>query len=139
MQAVEFIGQRQAIVHEKAEPIPQAGEVLIRMRLAAICGSDLHGYRRPRREDDSAGSWTPGHEPCGEVVDLGSDGSTLRQGERVLVYHRIGCGRCVECRTGSTNICQHRVAALGFGRDGADAGYLAAPANRCYPIPQSMS
>ena len=44
-----------------------------------------------------------------------------------------------ECRTGSTNICQHRVAALGFGRDGADAEYLAVPANRCYPIPESMS
>jgi len=57
----------------------------------------------------------------------------------VLVYHRIGCRRCVECRTGSTNICQHRVAALGFGRDGADAEYLAVPADRCYPIPESMS
>jgi propanol-preferring alcohol dehydrogenase len=56
----------------------------------------------------------------------------------VLVYHRIGCGRCVQCRTGSTNICQHRVAALGFGRDGADAEYLAVPADRCFRIPDSM-
>jgi threonine dehydrogenase-like Zn-dependent dehydrogenase len=63
MQAVEFIGQRPAIVREKADPVP----------------------------------------------DLSSDVSTLRKGERVLVYHRIGCGRCVECRAGSTNICQPEI------------------------------
>jgi propanol-preferring alcohol dehydrogenase len=138
MQAVKFVGQRQAIVREQARPVPQVGEVLIRMHVAAICGSDLHAYRHGRG-NTPPGTWTPGHEPCGEIVESAPDVSTLRSGERVLVYHRIGCGRCLQCRTGSTNICQNRVAALGFGRDGADAEYLVVPADRCFHIPDSMS
>src|SRR5438132_1547954 len=133
MQAVQFLGDRQAIVREKPVPSPQPGEVLVRMRAAAICGSDLHGYRHPLANPDVT-SWTPGHEPCGEVVELAPDVRNIQTGARVLVYHRIGCGSCVECRSGSTNICQNRVAALGGGRDGADAEYLVVPANRCYPI-----
>src|SRR5205085_9290324 len=108
------------------------------MRMAAICGSDLHAYRHPV-DDNALNALTPGHEPCGEVAELGPEVTTRRTGDRVLVYHRIGCGQCVQCRTGSTNICQNRVAALGFGRDGADAEYLAVPQDRCYPIPDGMS
>jgi propanol-preferring alcohol dehydrogenase len=138
MQAVQFVGQRQAIVHERAVPVPGPAEVLIRMRVAAICGSDLHPYRYGRGTVP-ASTWTPGHEPCGEVAELGSEVQSPKLGERVLVYHRVGCGQCVQCRTGSTNICQNRVAALGFGRDGADAEYLAVPADRCFRIPERMS
>jgi propanol-preferring alcohol dehydrogenase len=137
MQAVQFLGDRQSIVREKPVPIPQPGEVLVRMRAAAICGSDLHGYRHSL--DPTADGWTPGHEPCGEVVELAPDVTSVQAGQRVLVYHRIGCGVCVQCRTGSTNICQNRVAALGAGRDGADAEYVVVPVNRCYPIPESMT
>jgi propanol-preferring alcohol dehydrogenase len=138
MQAVQFLGDRQAIVHQKPDPVPQPGEVLVRMRAAAICGSDLHGYRRSQA-DSPSNDWTPGHEPCGEIAELGRDVSTVQVSERVLIYHRIGCGVCVQCRTGSTNICQNRVAALGWGRDGADAEYVVVPANRCYPIPDGMT
>src|SRR5216683_7386423 len=138
MQAVQFLGDRQAIVHEKPDPIPQPGEVLVRMRAAAICGSDLHGYRRPPAASPPS-KWTPGHEPCGEVVELGREVQTVQSGERVLVYHRMGCGRCLQCRTGNSNICQTGMPSLGGSRDGADAEYLAVPANRCYPIPDDMT
>lgn len=138
MQAVQFLGDHQAIVREKPEPRPGAGEVLVRMRAAAICGSDLHGYRRPlggRPPSDRV----PGHEPCGEILELGPEVRGLQTGDRVLIYHRIGCGQCVPCRTGNTNVCQHGQTGLGGGRDGADAEYLVVPADRCFAIPESMS
>jgi propanol-preferring alcohol dehydrogenase len=133
MQAVQILGDRQAIVRDVPEPKPRAGEVLIRTRAAAICGSDLHGYRRPLG-DRPPSDRIPGHEPCGEVAELGPGVTGLELGERVLVYHRIGCGRCVQCRTGNTNICQNGQTSVG-----ADAEYIVAPADRCYPIPEGMS
>lgn len=138
MQAVQFLGDRRAIVREKADPRPGPDQVLVRTRASAICGSDLHNYRRPLG-DRPPSDRVPGHEPCGEVVELGSGVSGLAPGERVLVYHRIGCGRCVECRTGCSNLCQNGQTSLGGGFDGADAEYLVAPANRCFPIPEEMS
>ena len=47
MRGVFFAGDRVAVVREKDEPAPGPGEVLVRMRAAAVCGSDLHRYRRP--------------------------------------------------------------------------------------------
>lgn len=138
MRAVQFLGDRQAIVREKPDPRPGPGEVVLRMRAAAICGSDLHTYRapstRPRNWD-----LVPGHEPCGEVVEIGPDVRDLAIGDRVLVYHRVGCGRCVECRTGNPNICQRGQRAYGGHIDGADAQYLLAAARTCHVIPEDVS
>ncbi len=138
MRAVQFLGDRQAIVHEKPDPRPGPGEVLLRMRASAICGSDLHRYRPPLG-DRPPSDLVPGHEPCGEVVELGPGVTGLHPGDRVMVYHRVGCGHCVECRTGQTNICQNGQRSYGGFYDGADADYMVAFANRCYPLPADMS
>jgi threonine dehydrogenase-like Zn-dependent dehydrogenase len=138
VQAVQFLGDRQAIVREKPDPRPGPGEVLLRMRAAAICGSDLHRYRPPRG-DRPLSDLVPGHEPCGEVAELGLGVSGLQVGDRVLVYHRVGCGQCVQCRTGNSNICQHGQRSYGGYYDGADAELMVALAHRCYLIPDDLS
>ncbi len=138
MRAVQILGDRQAIVREKPDPVPGPGEVLLRIRASAICGSDLHGYRRPRG-DRPPSETVPGHEPCGEVIALGPNVTDLRVGDRVLVYHRVGCGRCVQCRTGSSNVCQHGQRSYGGQLDGADADLMVALAHRCYLLPGDLS
>lgn len=138
MRAVQFLGDRQAIVRNKPDPRPGPGEVVVRLRAAAICGSDLHTYRRPRG-DRPANDVVPGHEPTGEVAELGAGVSGLAVGERVLVYHRVGCGQCVQCRTGNTNICQQGQRSYGGVLDGADAELMVVRADRCFQIPAEMS
>jgi propanol-preferring alcohol dehydrogenase len=108
------------------------------MRASAICGSDLHRYRPPRG-DRPVSDLVPGHEPCGEVVELGPGVDGLRVGDRVLVYHRVGCGRCVQCRTGNTNVCQNGQRSYGGYYDGADAELMVAYSDRCYLIADGMS
>ncbi|HVC34145.1 MAG TPA: alcohol dehydrogenase catalytic domain-containing protein [Chloroflexota bacterium] len=138
MRAVQFLGDRQAIVRDKKDPRPGLGEVLLRIRASAICGSDLHRYR-PARGDRPLDEGVPGHEPCGEVVEIGAGVDGLSVGDRVLLYHRVGCGTCVQCRTGNSNICQHGQRSYGGHLDGADAQMMVALAHRCFKLPDDLS
>ncbi|HLH72527.1 MAG TPA: alcohol dehydrogenase catalytic domain-containing protein [Chloroflexota bacterium] len=138
MRAVQFLGDRQAIVRHKPDPHPGPGQVVLKMRAVAICGSDLHRYRAPRG-DQPPSELVPGHEPCGEIIEIGPDVRGLKIGDRVLVYHRIGCGTCVECQTGQPNICQNGQRSYSGYFDGADAEQMLVFARNCHLIPESMS
>jgi propanol-preferring alcohol dehydrogenase len=135
MRAVQFLGNREAVIVERPDPVPLPGQVLVRMVRAAICGSDLHGYRHaPPAEGPSAR--IPGHEPVGTVAALGPGVTDLKVGQRVLVYHRVGCGRCQQCRTGNTNICSGTPVTPW---PGSDADFAACYAKYCYPMPDDLS
>jgi threonine 3-dehydrogenase len=106
--------------------------VLIRVRHAGVCGTDLHIW-----EWDSwaAGRLHPpvvvGHEFAGEVVELGTEAqaaSLLAVGDLVTAEGHIVCGHCLQCRTGSAHLCQ-RTQVIGVDRDGAFAEYIAMPAS----------
>jgi propanol-preferring alcohol dehydrogenase len=134
MRAVQFLGNRQSQVVEKPDPTPLPGQVIVKLVRAAICGSDLHGYRHEPSE--ALLKRVPGHEPVGVVAQLGAGVDTLSVGQRVLVYHRVGCGVCKQCRTGNTNICAGTPVTPW---PGCDADYVAAYAKYCFPIPEDLS
>jgi propanol-preferring alcohol dehydrogenase len=103
---------------EVDRPTPKLSgtQVLIRVKAAGICHSDLHlwegGYelghgRKPLSLKDRGVSLplTMGHETVGEVVALGPDASGIKLGTVALVYPWIGCGACAVCREGSENMC----------------------------------
>lgn len=138
MRAVQFLGNRQAIVRTKPDPEPGPGQVILQMKAVAICGSDLHGYRRPPA-DTGPSDVVPGHEPCGEVAALGPGVTNLKVGDRVLVYHRLGCESCTECQTGNWNVCQNGQRVYSRNFDGADAELMMAYAQSCYPLPEDLS
>jgi threonine dehydrogenase-like Zn-dependent dehydrogenase len=122
-------------------PTPGPGQVLLRMRASTICGSDLraiyHGHVGPEPYDDVIA----GHEPCGEVVEAAA-GSRLRPGDRVVVYHIVGCLRCRACRAGSFITCEAAFpdkVAYGYQRDGGHADYLLAEEQSCVPLPEELS
>ena len=125
MRGVLFPGDRTVTVAEVPDPIPGPGEVVVAMRAAAVCGSDLHGYRTPRAQRESSGSdkIVPGHEPSGIVQSIGDGVSTVKVGDRVAVYHYRGCGGCADCRGGRIMWCADR---RGYGGPihGSDADLL---------------
>lgn len=134
MRVVQFLGDREAVVIERPDPVPGPGQVVVRMVRAAVCGSDLHGYRRARDTMPST-PVIPGHEPVGIVEAIGPGVLNTEIGQRVLVYHRPGCGVCPQCLAGCSNICARTP------RDrfhGSDADYLLFWADRLFPMPDSL-
>jgi alcohol dehydrogenase len=117
-------------------PIPAsaaAGECLVRVTAAGICGTDLELLR------GYAGfSGVPGHEFVGVVDDAGAaDGAWV--GRRVAGEITVGCGRCDGCRTAGRGHCDVRTVLGIRGRDGAFAEYLSLPATNLHAVPDSLN
>jgi L-iditol 2-dehydrogenase len=140
MKGVLFPGDRTVTLAEIPDPTPGPGEVVVAMRAAAICGSDLHGYRTPREARERTGSdkIVPGHEPSGVVHTVGEGVTSVKPGDRVAVYHYRGCGGCADCRGGRIMWCADR---KGYGGPihGSDADLLLTDARNCLPLPDDVS
>lgn len=117
MKAVRFYGVGDLRVTTLALPPMAANQIRLKVLAAGICGSDLHNYR--------TGKWiaqlpvTPGHELCGEVLEVGADVRGFQPGDRVVADSRIWCGQCPACQRGSFNLCN----SLGFVGEVCDGGF----------------
>lgn len=142
MRAVLLPGDRKVEVVERPTPEPGPGQVLVKTRASAICRSDMGLYvgNSAIVGGASAGSGliVPGHEPAGEIVELGVGVTGLSVGDRVAGYLPFGCGRCEYCTAGYLMLCpQWRC--LGFDVDGGDADYHVLPAVNALPLPDEVS
>ena len=130
-------GKMKAVLKAEAAPgatvalvdIPPVGsrDVLVQVKAASICGTDMHIYEW----DGWAQSRVSvprifGHEFAGEVVEVGCEVSSLAPGDFVAAETHITCGQCYQCRTGQAHVCRN-VQILGVDRDGAFAEYIAIP------------
>ena len=86
MKGVVFLGDKECEVREFPDPVPNDGEVRVKMMASGICGSDLHLYRGDSAWAKERGDRIPGHEPCG-VVDAYWDRCSKGQGGRPR--HRV--------------------------------------------------
>ena len=123
-------------------PEPGHGQVLLRMRASSICGSDIRAIYREHlgRGPEAYRGVVAGHEPCGDVVAVGPGVRRLRAGDRVVVYHIVGCGVCAECRTGYHVGCHSPLRrAHGWQRDGGHADFMLADEVTCLPLPDSLT
>jgi threonine 3-dehydrogenase len=120
------------------QPKPGQHEVLVRVKVTSVCGTDYHIYRwdewaqmhiKPPR--------IIGHEFAGEVVEIGHDVSSRRVGDMVAAESHIGCGMCYQCRTGNAHICE-KLAIIGVDVDGSFAEYVKIPAQNAWPIPKEV-
>ena len=115
-------------------------DVLVRVRAAAICGSDVHGM------DGSTGRRIPpvvmGHEAAGEIVEASSGVKDFAPGDRVTFDSTEYCGECYYCRRGEVNLCENRrvlgVSCAEYRRDGAFAEYIVLPRRILYRIPEGL-
>jgi propanol-preferring alcohol dehydrogenase len=141
MKAVILPGNKEVEVVEREQPRPRAGEVLIRTRASALCRSDMslyYGNPIVGGEAAGTGSVIPGHEPAGDVVELGEGVTGVAVGDRVAVYLAIGCGHCRYCHAGDRMLCPDWQC-VGFDVDGGDADYMVVPAVNCLPLPEGIS
>ncbi len=121
-------------------PIPNIGpdEVLVKVRAASICGTDLHIYTW---DEWAASRVKPpivvGHEICGEVVDRGTLVSSPEIGDFVSLESHVICNTCSFCRTGLGHLCEN-TRVIGVERDGGFAEYIAIHAQNAWPNPPDL-
>lgn len=123
-------------------PVPGPGQVLLAVRASSICGSDIRAIYREHlgHGAEAYRGVIAGHEPCGEVVAVGPGCRRLAVGDRVVVYHIVGCGQCQECRRGYEIGCTDPSRqAYGWQRDGGHADYLLAQERSCLALPEKLS
>jgi threonine 3-dehydrogenase len=117
----------------ESAPTPAIGasDVLVRVRAASICGTDLHIYGWDRW---SQGRIKPpvtlGHEFCGVVEKVGNEVDAVRSGYFVSAEMHVNCGHCHQCRVGEAHICPN-VKIIGIDQDGAFAEFVKIPAANC--------
>lgn len=136
MKTVVYRGKDQIAVEERPVPVPGEGEVLVRVRRAGICGTDMSivAGLHPRAEP----SLVMGHEFVGTVEQLGpSVERDLGVGDRVVVEPLITCGRCYACRSGFAYVCEN-LGLYGIDADGAFAEFIKVAADKTFKIPDSL-
>lgn len=121
---------------ETPVPTPRGNEVLIEVKAAGICGTDIH------IKHDAYPYWPPvilGHEFSGVIVEAGAEVSGWQVGDRVVAEpHTLACGRCELCRTGNIQLCAAK-RSPGWGIHGAFARYLAMPVHLLHRLPDTIS
>jgi propanol-preferring alcohol dehydrogenase len=138
MRAARYHGPGDSLRLEEV-PIPQPGpgEALVRVRAAGVCHTELHFLSGVLNL--GVAPLTLGHEMAGEVAKVGPGVTSVRPGDRVIVYYYVGCGACHWCRTGQENLCDALVAEYGFVSDGGLAEYVKVPARNLLKLPASLS
>ncbi len=122
---------------EVSRPVPDSGELLLRVRACGVCRTDLHVT-----DGDLSNPKFPlilGHEIVGTVVSSGDAVTAYREGDRVGVpWLGWTCGTCMYCQSDRENLCE-RARFTGYQIDGGYADYTVADARFCFPIPDGYA
>lgn len=139
MKGVVFLGDRRLEIRDFPDPHPGPGQVVVKMQASSVCGSDLRPYRSPAEALGKRASVIAGHEPCGVVAEVGPAVRNVQVGDRVMVHHYAGCGRCQHCKTGWTQLCQHGMTLYGADAHGGYADYQLVQDYMCVPMPDDLT
>jgi len=125
-------------IRELPNPKPQAGQVLIKIHASGMCGTDVHLYHGvfPAKLPIVAG-----HEPVGEIVELGAGVTHLKKGDRVGVsWNQDGCGRCLYCQQQRKKYCEGRPEGPQSWTDlgGGNSELMLAWAEGCTLLPEGL-
>jgi threonine dehydrogenase-like Zn-dependent dehydrogenase len=125
-------------------PTPGHGEVLVKMKSSTICGSDIRCIYRKHLGKGPEGyqpGMIAGHEPCGQIAEIGPGCRRFKKNDRVIIYHISGCGLCNDCRRGYMISCtsQEYRRAYGWQRDGGMAEYMLAEEKDLVLLPDVLS
>lgn len=138
MKAIVYDAKDKIFVQEKPEPQPKSGEILVNIKWAGICGSDMvawnGGFARIKEPV------ILGHELTGEIVQIADDEDKkkFKVGQRVVVEPILACGQCEACRKGNYNVCRN-LKVIGLDSDGGFASYVSVPTIRVHKLPDTIS
>jgi len=135
MKAAVLYGPRDLRVEPAPDPTAAAGEILVRVRAAGLCGTDYRIWSgdRPVRYP-----LILGHEFIGEVAAVGEGVENVKPGDPVAVEPNYSCGACSLCLEGNRNLCPRRTA-VGIDVPGGFAQLARVPARCCWPAPAGLS
>lgn len=138
MMAAVLYGKEHLRIEQVAVPEIQDGDLLVRVRAALTCGTDVKVFRRGYHARMIVPPALFGHELAGDVVEVGRGVTKFRPGQRVVAANSAPCGQCYYCRKGNENLCED----LLFN-NGAYAEYIRIPARivekNTYEIPAHVS
>jgi alcohol dehydrogenase, propanol-preferring len=138
MRAMRLAAARTRLSLEEALPTPQPGahQVLLRVTACGVCRTDLHIVDGELTQPKLP--LIPGHEIVGTVAALGDGVTGLKRGDRIGVpWLGFTCGRCVYCRSGRENLCDH-ARFTGYNIDGGYADHAVADARFCFLLPSRL-
>lgn len=127
-------------LRDVAVPDPRAGEVRLKVRATAICGSDRHIYHwDPTVREMIVPPRIYGHEFCGDIDAVGASPGRpdLREGDYASAEMHVTCGVCPQCVAGQGHVCQ-RTRIIGFHQDGSFADYVIVPAQNVVPLDRAV-
>jgi threonine 3-dehydrogenase len=139
MKALRKMTPARGLTYEAAA-VPSLGptDVLVRVKIASICGTDLHIYGW---DHWSQGRIKPpltlGHEFCGVIESIGSEVAAVKPGDFVSAEMHVNCGHCHQCRVGEAHICQN-LKIIGIDQDGAFAEFVKIPASNIIKLDPSI-
>jgi 2-desacetyl-2-hydroxyethyl bacteriochlorophyllide A dehydrogenase len=136
MKAIQVVKPGQLEIIEKEMPqIQHENEVLIQVKMAGICGSDVHIYH-----GTSPVATYPrviGHEVTGQVVKTGEDVTSLKVDDHVVIEPILTCGECYACRSGRQNVCQN-LKVFGVHMDGGYQEYVVVPEKMAHKVDPTL-
>ncbi len=124
------------VLTEVARPTPKDNEILLRVRAAGVCHTDMKIRDGLVSEVDLP--LVLGHEIAGEVAAVGAGVSTVSVGDRGVPYGYLTCGNCRFCLDGRTSLCERLELRYGFGPIGGYCEYVVVPERFFIPIPDSV-
>lgn len=137
MKAIQIVKPNQLELIEVPMPvITEKDNVLVKMKAAGICGSDVGIYH-----GTNAAATYPriiGHEMVGVVSEIGENVTHLKVGDRVIINQVTSCGHCYPCSKNRGNVCDN-LKVRGVHIDGGYREYIAVPESDCYLLPENLS
>lgn len=124
------------VFEEVPKPSPKKGELLVRIRATRVCKTDVQMYR-----GIMPGAFLPrilGHEPAGEVAEVGDGISEFKPGDRVAIDPLVYCGKCYFCKIGMNNLCENG-GLMGREANGSFAEYAIITPERAMKISDRIS
>ena len=139
MKAVRYYKSGELLKIEDV-PIPKIGknEVLIKVKAAGLCHTDLHFIDGTLKPWKGTIPLTLGHEVAGDIVKIGTEISNFKEGDRVIVSNIISCGNCYYCKSGHENLCSN-LDQIGFTVDGGYAEFVKTIESTLVRLPKNVS
>ena len=135
MRALVIQKPGEAVIENVPQPEPRPGQVLLRVRMIGLCGSDLNSYRG--KNPLVSYPRVPGHEIAATILESHPSRPDLKPGTNVTLSPYTNCGKCASCLRGRPNACQFNET-LGVQRDGALLEQIWMPAEKLYPASLSI-
>lgn len=135
MKQVTLVSAETFEINEVPVPVCKPGQALLKIKAVGICGSDIHAYYG--KHPFISFPVVQGHEATGQVVEIGSEVTNLKVGDRVLLRPQKVCGKCRMCREGRYNICK-TLEVYGCQDVGASSDYYAVDQELLYKLPDNV-